>query len=164
MTHAIREATGADLDPLAQVWHDAWHEAHAAHVPQELVDLRTLADFRARLPLMLPDLRTAGAPSAPLGLCVIRDDEMQQLFVAPAARGTGLAAALLHDAEARLAASGVTEAWLDVVIENARAIRFYQREGWRLGRRADMALDTTEGPGTFTLHVQIMTKPLHSAP
>ena len=36
----------------------------------------------------------------------------------------------------------------------------YEREGWSLGRRADMPLDTAEGQGQFILHVQIMTKRL----
>ncbi len=163
MRDTIRQAVEDDLAPLAQLWHDAWHEAHAAHVPAALVNLRTLADFQMRLPLMLDTLRTAGPIGAPLGLCVIREDEMQQLFVAPAARGSGLASDLLKDAERRLAAAGVAEAWLDVVIENARAIRFYEREGWRLDRRADVPLDSANGPGAFILHVQIMTKSLNSA-
>ncbi len=85
---------------------------------------------------------------------------MHQLFLAPEAQGTGLAAALLADAEARLAEDGVQEAWLDVLIENARAIRFYEREGWQLSERADMPVDTAAGVGTFMLHVQLMTKRL----
>lgn len=160
MTPSVRPASDADLGPLADLWHDSWHEAHAAHVPPELTALRTRADFWDRLPALLPNLRTAGPDGAPRGLCVIRGAEMHQLFLTPEAKGTGLATALLADAEVRLAEAGVQEAWLDVLIENTRAIRFYQREGWQLGARADMPLDTAAGVGTFVLHVQLMTKRL----
>ncbi len=160
MNLPIRNAAPSEIDVLARVWYDAWHEAHAAHVPQELVAARTIDDFRTRLPDLLPHLRTVGTIGSPLGLCIIRGDEMHQLFLAPEARGTGIASALLADAERRIAQSGVGDAWLDVLIENPRAIRFYQREGWQLGEQADMPLDTAEGTGKFVLCVQIMTKRL----
>ena len=32
----VRQATALDLEALAHVWHDAWHDAHAHLVPQEL--------------------------------------------------------------------------------------------------------------------------------
>jgi hypothetical protein len=32
----IRPAAAAEIDHLAQLWHDAWHESHAPVVPPEL--------------------------------------------------------------------------------------------------------------------------------
>ncbi|MEJ6394323.1 GNAT family N-acetyltransferase [Gymnodinialimonas sp. 2305UL16-5] len=154
----VRDAEAGELDALAALWHDAWHDGHAVIVPKDLVALRTLDDFRARLPAMLDALRTIGPVGAPLGLCVIREDEMQQLFVAAEARGTGVAAQLLADAERRLAQAGVSEAWLDAAIGNDRAIRFYERAGWAKSRIADEPLDTAEGKGRYILRVQIMVK------
>jgi ribosomal protein S18 acetylase RimI-like enzyme len=88
-------------------------------------------------------------------MCVTRGDEIDQLFVARAARGTGVAARLLADGEARLRAAGVTLARLDVATENARAIRFYEKHGWL---RAEIATVTIEGP--FQIRVLVMTKAL----
>lgn len=55
----------------------------------------------------LPNVRVVGPPRRPNGLCIVRSDELYQLFVAAPSRGSGVAAALLADAEARLADSGV---------------------------------------------------------
>ena len=49
----------------------------------------------------------AGPPGAPTGFCIAKGDELYQLFVAAGSRGSGVAAALLADAETRLADSGV---------------------------------------------------------
>jgi GNAT superfamily N-acetyltransferase len=50
--------------------------------------------------------------------------------VLPAAWGTGVGPRLLAAATERLVALGFTEAVLWVVKGNARARRFYEREGW----------------------------------
>ena len=57
-------------------------------------------------------------------------DEVEQVFVGAAARGTGLAAVLLAEAEQQVAAAGHSTAWLAVVAGNARARRFYEKQGW----------------------------------
>ena len=45
-------------------------------------------------------------------------------------RGTGVAAALLAEAERLVAAGGHERAWLAVAVGNARARRFYEKNGW----------------------------------
>ena len=145
----IRSALPEDLDPLARLWRDGWVEAHAAHVPPELTAKRTLQSFRTRLDGFGDRLRVAGPPGAPLGMCVIADDEIDQVFVAPKARGTGLAQALLNDGEARLAANGVTRAHLLCVIENSRAVRFYELQGWENTGPSSEAVYTEDGPFFF---------------
>ena len=92
-------------------------------MPAELTRLRTLASFRERLQHALPYIRVVGPSGAPTGFSIVKDDELYQLFVAAAARGTGVAAALIEDAEARLAQSGVAVAWLACAIGNERAAR-----------------------------------------
>jgi GNAT superfamily N-acetyltransferase len=87
----------------------------------------------------------------PLGFCAIRDDELDQLFVSPEARGTGLAARLLADGEARLAARGVKRAHLLCVIENTHAAAFYARKGWENVGAAIEAVQTENGPFRFKL-------------
>src|SRR5262245_41444262 len=99
----IRDAQAEEVDALARVWHDAWHEAHARIVPPQLTRIRTLQDFTARLRAALDRARVAGAPGKPDGFCIVKGDELDHLFVAAYARGSGAAAVLLVDAEARIA-------------------------------------------------------------
>jgi ribosomal protein S18 acetylase RimI-like enzyme len=71
--------------------------------------------------------------------------------VSARARGSGVAAALVADAEARLGASGVGTAWLACAIGNERAARFYEKCGWH---RAGTVVEYLEIPnGTFPLEV-----------
>ena len=146
-----RKVEPAEIDALARLWHDGWQDAHAAILPAELARHRTLASFASRLAAGLPDTRTLGPIGEPLGFAMIRADEMYQLYVAAAARGTGVAVRLLADAEARLAQAGVGRAWLACAIGNDRAARFYARQGWtRVGNMINR-LDTSAGP--FDLEV-----------
>jgi len=141
----VRRAHPDEVDHLGKLWFDAWREVHAAIVPPALTRARTLESFRARLADALDDTRVAGPHGAAVGLCVIREDELYQLFVAPSARGSDVAAALLADGEARLAARGIAIAWLACAIGNDRAARFYEKHGWRRARVMESRLDTTEG-------------------
>jgi len=158
MTHAIRRADPSEAPALARLWFNAWREAHEAHVPADLTRIRTLASFEERLRRFGDALRVVGPAGAPLGLCVVKGDELNQLFTSPEARGSGAAQALIVDAEARVAAAGHRAIWLDVVIENARAIRFYEKMGWRRKGEEVMPLDTLDQP--FDLKILIMQKDL----
>ncbi|HZM96054.1 MAG TPA: GNAT family N-acetyltransferase [Vicinamibacterales bacterium] len=141
----VRAAEPTEIDPLAQLWFDGWHEAHAHLVPPPLTRVRTLANFRERLRAALPDIRVVGEPGSPAGFCVVKDDELYQLFVSRHARGSGVAAALLADGEARLSANGVVTAWLACAIGNDRAARFYEKCGWRRMGTMINELETIEG-------------------
>jgi ribosomal protein S18 acetylase RimI-like enzyme len=147
----VRNAELADLDPLAVLWYEGWRDAHATIVPAELARLRTVESFRDRLEAALPCVRVVGPLGAPSGFCATRADELDQLYVARSARGSGVAAALIADGETRLSASGVETAWLACAIGNERAARFYEKCGWqRVGTMINLA-ETTEGP--FELEV-----------
>lgn len=141
----VRDAAAPEVDLLAQLWYDGWQDAHAGVVPDELRRRRTLERFRDRLQAGLAQVRVAGPEGAPLGFHWIKGDELDQLYVAAEARGTGVAAALLADAEARLRQSGVETAWLACAIGNLRAARFYEKSGWSLARNMVIQLDTPEG-------------------
>lgn len=147
----IRAAEQTEVDQLAKVWFDAWNDAHAQIVPAELTRLRTLESFRERMEKKLPNVRVAGPPNEPVGFCVIKDDELYQIFVAAQARGTGIAAALMADAEVQLAQSGVETAWLACAIGNDRAARFYEKCGW--SRKGSMIEHAETSEGTFPLEV-----------
>jgi len=146
MQMQVRPAESGEIDHLARLWHDAWHGSHAHLAPPELVRLRTLSSFRDRLEAMLSEVCVAGPAGAPLGLCALRGDELYQLFVSPEAHGSGVAAALINDAEARFAARGVELAWLACAVGNMRAARFYEKSGWRNAGTFVMMSETSHGP------------------
>jgi len=157
----VRAAQPKEVDQLARLWYDAWQDAHASIVPAELTRLRTLESFKQRLGAAFSDLRVVGPVGAPVGLCVVKDDELYQLFVSAQSRGAGVAAALIADAEARLSARGVETAWLACAIGNNRAARFYEKCGWR---RAGVVVSQLETPdGLFPLEVWRYEKPLRLA-
>jgi len=141
----VRDAQSAELDQLATLWLDGWMDAHAEILPAELQKFRTWESFRERLARDLAHTRVVGAPGEPLGFCIVKDDELYQLYVSAQARGAGVAAALIDDAEARLAQRGVRTAWLACAIGNERAARFYEKRGWRRAGTMMNPLDTQEG-------------------
>lgn len=155
---AVRRAEVAELDALAALWERAWHDAHDGVIPEELARRRTPERFRERLAAALDRTRVVGPVGAPLGFCIVHGDELDQLFVAPEARGAGVAQALTADAEARIAAGGAKLAWLACAIGNLRAARFYEKCGWRNAGVVTSLLDTPEG--TFALDVWRFEKPV----
>lgn len=73
------------------------------------------------------------------GFIRICGDELQKLFVEPALQGQHIGAALLDYA---LREHGIT--WLWALEKNTRAIRFYERHGFRLTDTKKLEEDTTE--------------------
>ncbi len=142
----VRSADPAEIGHLARLWHDVWHQSHAPLSPPELTRLRSFESFRERLQAALPDIQVVGPFGAPVGFCVLKGEELYQLFVSPEAHGSGVAAALIADAEARLAARGVELTWLACAIGNNRAARLYQKSGWRLAGTIVNAAETSSGP------------------
>jgi GNAT superfamily N-acetyltransferase len=154
----IRPAEASDLDALARLWHEGWHDAHAPLVPAELVAARTVTSFRDRLAAALADTFVAGPPDAPGGFFTLKGDELHQFFLARAARGTGFAATLMAAAEAELSRRGIATAWLDCAAGNDRAARFYEKSGWARARTEVKRLETADGP--FEVRVWIYEKRL----
>ncbi|MGH7710090.1 MAG: GNAT family N-acetyltransferase [Gemmatimonadaceae bacterium] len=154
----VRDAEEAEISHIAQIWYDGWHDAHVHLVPPELTRLRTLDSFTNRIAAALPDVRVIGPLGAPVGFCIVQGDELYQLFVSAAARGSGVAAALIDDAEARLSKNGVETAWLACAIGNERAARFYEKRGWH--RTGIVVHHPETSQGTFPLEVWRYEKPL----
>jgi hypothetical protein len=63
----VRLADASELDHLARIWHQGWHDAHAHIAPAGLVQARTLERFRERLAAALPDTFVIGPKGAPDG-------------------------------------------------------------------------------------------------
>jgi len=144
---ALRPATAADIDTIADIWQRGWLDAHLGRVPAALLDYRRPEDFQALVPARLATTTVAERSSADgdaaiLGFVTWHDDEIEQLYVDAPARGTGVAGALFAQGEAAISAR-FPRAWLAVVAGNARARRFYERSGWSDAGPYDYAARTT---------------------
>ncbi|WP_300013564.1 GNAT family N-acetyltransferase [Pseudonocardia sp.] len=144
MTTSIRQAVPRDGEAIAALWHRGWRDGHLGHVPAALLPHRQAADFRARVPAQIPFTAVAAAGAEVIGFVTVRGDEVEQLYVAAPARGTGTAAALLSHGE-RVVAATHGRAWLAVAGGNARARRFYERRGWSDAGPVDYAAATAGG-------------------
>jgi GNAT superfamily N-acetyltransferase len=147
----VRRSEPSEIHALARLWYDGWHDAHAAIVPEALVRVRTLENFRDRMKAVLDEVRIVGPMGAPLGFYVLKGDELFQLYVSREARGAGVATALIADAEKQLRELGIETAWLACAIGNERAAKFYEKSGWRRVGDFLTRLETVEGP--FDLNV-----------
>jgi GNAT superfamily N-acetyltransferase len=147
----IGDAKSSEIGQLAKIWFDGWQDAHARIVPAELARLRTLQSFEERLRTASTGVRVAGVVGAPVGFYFLKGAELYQFYVSSDARGSGIAAVLMADAEARLRERYVHTAWLACAIGNDRAARFYEKCGWT---RIGTVTDHVEVPGgTFALEV-----------
>ncbi len=144
-SRTLRPARPADADAIAVVWHDAWRDGHIGHVPDALLDHRTLDQFRKRVPERLPTTTVAEVDGEVVGFVTVQDDELEQLFVAADARASGVADALLRRGESVIAEHHAA-AWLAVATGNARARRFYERNGWADAGPLDYEAQTDSGP------------------
>jgi ribosomal protein S18 acetylase RimI-like enzyme len=147
----IRNAGLSEIGHLAKIWFDGWQDAHAQILPAELGRVRTLQSFEETLQGASADVRVAEVVGAPVGFYLLKGAELHQFYVSSSARGSGVAADLMADAEARLREKDVRTAWLTCAIGNHRAARFYEKSGWM---RTGTVTDHVEVPGgTFALVV-----------
>ncbi|MDO8108293.1 GNAT family N-acetyltransferase [Isoptericola sp. b441] len=130
MASVLRPATEQDVGRIAEIWHVGWHDGHAGHVPDGLTAVRTRPAFDARAAARLGQTTVAVAHGEVAGFVMVVGDEVEQLFVAREHRGTGVADTLLAEGERQIMAAGRAVPWLAVVEGNARARRFYERNGW----------------------------------
>jgi ribosomal protein S18 acetylase RimI-like enzyme len=127
---ALRPARPDDIPAVAEIWRVGWRDGHLGNVPDELVAARTAASFDIRAAERIPDTVVAVVGGAVAGFVMVVDDEVEQVYVGSDHRGSGVAASLLEEAERLVREGGHERAWLAVVAGNARARRFYERQGW----------------------------------
>ena len=134
-----------DVEPLAQLWLAGWRDAHLEIVPPELEKHRDIDNLRQRMSDGLANVRVVGPQGDPVGFYMLKDDELYQFYVSSRARGTGVAATLMADAETRLASLGLETAWLACAVGNNRAARFYEKNGWQRVGTETSWLKTSDG-------------------
>jgi GNAT superfamily N-acetyltransferase len=143
---------------VAAIWEAGWREAHVGHVPDELVRVRTSESFRTRAGDRVADTTVADVDGEIAGFVMVipGDDEVEQVYVDGSHRGSGVAGLLLAEAERQVAAGGHSRAWLAVVNGNARARRFYERQGWVDGGPFDH--EAPVDGGSITVHCHRMIR------
>jgi ribosomal protein S18 acetylase RimI-like enzyme len=148
----IRKAVPSDVGVVARIWHIGWTDGHLGHVPPELVRHRHEQQFVSRARERLDSMWVAESPDQTTGFVVVKRDEVEQIYVDRAARGTGVAAMLLRKAEAEIRNAGHRRAWLAVVAGNQRARSFYSRLGWRDAGPFSYLAETEVGPLAVPSH------------
>lgn len=139
----FRAATTEDCEALAQMWHQGWHQGHAAHVPAKLVATRKRAEFDARVRAHLAETTVAEIDGQLAGFYMIKGDELYQFYVGADFHGSGAAGTLMAQAEQALAGQ---KAWLACAVGNMRAARFYEKCGWRQLGTFIYEVETAKGP------------------
>ena len=148
----LRKAVPEDADRVADIWFSGWGDGHAGFVPQQLVEARTEESFRTRAVEKLPETTVATVGDIVAGFVMVVDDEVEQVYVSVEFRGTGVAAALIGEAERQVEANGHRKAWLAVVAGNARARAFYARAGWQDEGPFDYEAASADGPIIVPCH------------
>jgi ribosomal protein S18 acetylase RimI-like enzyme len=125
---AVRRAAEPDLDAVARIRFDGWRSTGLATAVDD-----DLAALRKRIDRELAggwSLFVGTVDETLAGMLALKPAELDQLFVAPAFRRRGVGVALLREAQRQLP-SGFG---LRTDVDNARARRFYEREGLMLER------------------------------
>ena len=145
MTVTLRPAVAADADAVASIWYSGWGDGHLGNVPDELVAIRTEESFWTRAPGRIGETTVAVVGDQVAGFVMVVADEVEQVYVSGEHRGSGVAGALIAEAERQIQANGHPEAWLAVATGNARARRFYERSGWTDAGPFDYPASTESG-------------------
>jgi GNAT superfamily N-acetyltransferase len=149
---SIRRATSAEMRDVVRIWEQGWADAHTGHVPDGLLRYRRREHFEALARDRIGAIWVADAAGVIAGFIVEKHDEVEQLYVDRAYRGTGIAALLLRSGEARIAQAGHRRSWLAVVAGNERARAFYARCGWHDAGPMSYEAQTTDGTFPVPTH------------
>jgi putative acetyltransferase len=127
VNYELRRYAPEDEDAAIALWLRTWQTAY----PQ--IDFSERLDWwrnRWRNELPSAEIVIAQHDAAIIGFVTVdpRTLYLDQLVVAPERWGSGVGAALLDEAK-RLSPSGLD---LDVNTDNARALRFYQKQGFSI--------------------------------
>lgn len=165
MTHVIRTASTDDAGKLAALAAETFPlacppESRPEDIAAHLAATLSEANFRAYL--ADPDVtvlvidaggvlrgysllvaRPARDPDVAAVLTSLPSAELSKCYVHPDHHGLGAAAELMHASIVSAAAAGARGLWLGVNDQNARAIRFYEKSGFRKIGTKSFILGTT---------------------
>lgn len=123
---SIRPCQAVDLDQLLQL--------ERACFSSDLLSRRRMRHWTTAANAIMPGAFD-GAQLLGYALCFYRRNSKKLRFyslaVAPQARGRGVALALMENLEARAKKLGLDEIWLEVAVQNHRAIGLYEQMGYQ---------------------------------
>jgi GNAT superfamily N-acetyltransferase len=133
---AIRRATFADCAAILECLLTAFAPFRESYTPEAFLDTVLTPDtFRNRVSEMsvLVATSTSGEVVGTVDYKVLESGEghLRGMAVCPAWQGLGLSASLLETAEDELKKAGCKTITLDTTAPLRRAIRFYERNGYR---------------------------------
>jgi ribosomal protein S18 acetylase RimI-like enzyme len=145
----VRDAREDDAEEFVRAYEAAWDAGLAEIVGAQLATLVTfeaqVQSFHDSLAKVSPDARivVAERPEEIVGIAICRREgrtcELAALYVVPGAWGSGAARMLLDAVLTAMRERGAEDAFVWVGEANARARRFYEREGGRLMARRGSA-------------------------
>ncbi|MEO0635787.1 MAG: N-acetyltransferase [Pseudomonadota bacterium] len=158
----IRSATEADLPRVQALLKDSWMRTYAQHEGEEKIrevsdEWHSMSRLKAQLNqprsefILADDGETIGG----MGYALQTDQsiaELKQLHVSPETQGQGVGSDILSELETSF--PGVTTLRLDVHPQNASAIAWYAKRGYRKYGEADQC------GGEFDLPAVLMEKRL----
>ena len=141
---SVRRAVPADAHDVARVHIRSWQWAYQGLLAEDYLDSLEPETWATRygfgrMGVALPSTQVAVDGSTVCGLVttgLCRDEdlsnfgELMAIYVDPAYLRSGVGRLLMDAARDRLCGVGVTAAALWVLDGNARARRFYERDGW----------------------------------
>lgn len=127
----IRPAESADADAILRILGETYEATWKPELTVEAIarfesSAHTAAYVRERLPFF----QLACIDGEVVGLLDWRDDFIDALHVSPRRQRLGIGAALLHHAEAAIAAAGHTHVRLETDTFNRQARAFYGKQGY----------------------------------
>ena len=147
----IRRATTEDADEIARILRESFAEYESFYTPQAY-GATTPAGEAVRERLTEGPIWIAGEDAIALGTISARSTPqgiyVRGMAIVPAARAGGIAESLLRAVEEFALANGARRLYLSTTPFLTRAIRFYEREGFR---RCEGGPSNLHGTPLFTM-------------
>lgn len=139
----VRRATATDSAGVAAAYLEAWRAGYEGLLDATRLETEATkrADYDWYRVITCPDrvVFVAEEGGTIVGVAECEHDPhgegrpwLHMLYLVPSIWGSGVAGALVDAALAEAHRAGRRAVWLEVVEAQARARRFYEREGWRL--------------------------------
>jgi [ribosomal protein S18]-alanine N-acetyltransferase len=156
---SIRKAEKDDLNSLAEIAYRAWERSIlpllSEQAGQKQAEQRRLSHevFESASRIIVAEL-----DGVPVGWCSRARGKayIPYLFVAPELQGQGIGTLLLRRMESILELLGAKAVHLETPADNVRAVRFYQRQGYRI-----LAMRPDGRPGQNPFSSVRLEKALH---
>ena len=143
--YQIRPMLVDELDRVAWLFHDLWHETQAKLQDPRKAAIRGIDFFQGRMDMPKVQTLVALEKQTIIGFARWEPGHLHSLFVAQAYRSMGFGEKLCDAVVAENHLRMGDPLQLDCVEGNWAARRFYERQGWRVSETIDSIDETAEG-------------------